>query len=560
MEYRTFVAKTTSLMQLEKRDYWIALAMFFGVAAIHWPAHEAGFVTDFLGWEKQYREQSFWAFLSTFGHPVHQQLPQFFNILLYRAFGTWGLPWYLVFSLVHAANGFLLYRFLLKIAGLWEIKTGQWAAMAGALFFLFSPYITDATVWRVCLHYLMSGTFTLGALILTTDYLEQGNKQRLWMAHGLLLLNFFTLELALAIPLLTHALCIGWWLTRPAAQNRAVALPQFIRNMTLPQLGILAFFFGFNKLSFGNWVGHYGEATHLKFDALKMLAQPMKYAAKYFSFGRHFEHADKGRMFGFIESEKGLLVCYGLLAVALLITLWYKRNQHPRLSLGFLLFCLGLLATFPVSNLHFEWVLFNELDRYGYIASLFFLSALAVWFSAIPGQWKNLPAAIFLLISVFFLGKIMFWWQDMDQCYKKLLRDFRWYDKREIYVLATADNFQGIWMMRTYLDKPALHYALELQQNKPLDIHFHEVAQYNMNSLQDGLTVSVPDTATGVIRVEFDQWGNWWWRHGLGANDYQTDDYKAVFKGKWYELTLKGDHKDAAFICQSGDLWKELGK
>lgn len=545
-------------MKLEKRDYLIALAMLLGTVVIHWPAHNAGFVSDFLGWERQYREQSFWAFLITFGHPVHQQLPQFFNIVLYRLFGTWGLPWFALFSLLHALNGFLLYRFLLKCSDLWQLKQGQWLGITGALFFLFSPYITDATVWRVCLHYLMSGGFTLGALLGTADYLERGHKRSLWLAHGLLLLNFFTLELAIAIPFLTHAFAIGWALTRPNGTAGNLDIKAFLRDMTFPQLGISALFFGLNKLTFGQWVGHYGEATHLKFEALKMLAQPMKYAAKYLTFGRQFEHSDKAKMFGFMESERGLLLCYGAFALLLLATLLYQRRQHPRLTLGVLMLSLGLLAIFPVSNLHFEWILFNELDRYGYVASLFFLSAVALLFSAIPGVWKNIPAGIFLLVSIFYLCKIMFWWRDLDNCYKKLLHDFHWYDKKEVFVLATADNFKGIWMMRSYRDKPALQYALELQQNKALDIQFHEVAQYNMNSLQEGVTVSVPDTTTGVIRVEFDQWGNWWWKNGKGASDYQNDLYKVVFKGKWYELNMKAHHPDAVFICQSGDTWKVL--
>lgn len=547
-------------MKFKSRDYWIAILFLLGTLAIHWPTHNAGFVADFWGWEQQYRDQSFWAFLSTFGHPVHQQLPQFFNILLFKAFGTWGFPWYFLFCTVHALNGYLLYRFLLKISDLWKMRHGQWLGIIGALFFLFSPYIPDATVWRVCLHYLLSGTFTLGALLYTADYLEHGRKRSLWMAHGLLLLNFFTLELALAIPLLTHALCIGWWLTNPDKTGKPIALRKFLGQMTLPQLLISSLFFLINKLSFGQWVGHYGEATHLKFDLFKMLGQGMKYAAKYASFGRHFEHLYKARLFGFIESPQGLFLCYALLGLALAGTLLYQRRKHPRFSLGVLLFSLGLLATIPVSNLHFEWILFNELDRYGYIASMFFLSALAVLFSAIPGKWKYLPALTFLLISIFFLCKTLLWWRDMDNCYKKLLKDFSWHDKREIIILASADNLKGIWLLRSYREKPALQYALELQQNKPLDIQFYEIAQFNMNSLQDGITATVPDSTTGVIRVEFDQWGNWWWRRGKGASDFENDLFKVVFKGKWYELSLKKEHPDAAFIYQSGDGWKVLSE
>jgi hypothetical protein len=536
--------------------------MFLGTLLIHWPAHQAGFVADFLGWEKQYREMSFWAFLSTFGHPVHQQLPQFFNIFLYKCFGTWGLPWYLLFCLAHAVNGFLLYRFLLLLGKIWQLSSSVWIAVAGALFFLFSPYVTDATVWKVCFHYLLSGAFTLGSLLGIANYLQTGNKQPLWLAHLLLLLHFFTLEMALAVPMLTHAVCIAWWLTAPTTSiNGSVfRVKNLLRYITLPQLSISALFFLVNKISFGQWVGHYGEATHLRFDAMRMLGQPMKYLAKYASFGRHFEHKDKARLFAFFETPTGLYLSYGVVIALLCWVLLYKKRQQPRLALGVLMFCLGLLATFPVSNLHFEWVLFNELDRYGYLASLFFLSGMAIFFSALPGWWKNLPAGIYLAISIYFLSRICCWWGEMEYSYQKLLRDYKWLDKKEVYVLASADNYQGIWSWRSYREKPTLHYALELMHNRPIDSKIYEIAQFNLNSLKEGISISVPDTSNGVIRVEFDQWGNWWWRRGKGADNYQNDLYKVEFKGKWYELTLKNRPQDAVFICQSGDGWKVLGE
>jgi hypothetical protein len=551
-------SRMTRATQELPNHYRIALAMFLATAALHWPTKDAGFVADFWGWEKLYREQSFWGFWNTFGHTVHQQLPQFFNIVWYRLFGTQGLPWYLLFSLLHAANGYLLYRFLLKTSGMWQLSHGKWVALAGASFFLCSPYIADATVWRVCLHYLLSGGFTLGALLAVSDYLERGHTKVLWWAHGLLLLHYFTLEFALATPLVVHALCFGWWLTQPRETQKPVVVENFLRLITLPQLAITALFFASNKLTFGQWVGHYGESTHLKFNTLQMLAQPFKYLAKYWTFGRHWDHGDKARLFGFIDSERGLWILYGLLLGLVASALWIKRRQHPRLSLGLLCCVMGFLAVFPVSNLHFEWVLFNELDRYGYLASLFFLSTLAMLFSALPGWWKNLPAGAFLLVSLFYLHQTLGWWKDMDDCYKNLLRDFRWYDKKNVCILASADNYKGIWVVRSYRDKPALQYGLELMHHKPLDMQLTEVAQFNMNNNREGITATTD--STGMIRVEFNQWGNWWWKFGRGANNVDNEQYKAVFKGKWFEFTPKNMPPNTTYIYQSGNSWKAVGE
>jgi len=263
------------------------------------------------------------------------------------------------------------------------------------------------------------------------------------------------------------------------------------------------------------------------------------------------------KLFGFLESPQGLWLGYGLLGVLILAAFFLRNKVSNKFALIVTLLVLSILAAFPVSNLHFEWMLYNENDRYGYLSALFALPALALLFSFIPGYFKYLPALGFLVLSAWLMFKTATSWGEMERMYRKLLDEFHWYDKREIFVLSLADNYQGIWMFRMYSKESALADALRWVKNKKLDAQVYEPAFFNMNTPADGITASVPDS-TGVIRVEFDQWGNWWWLSGLGANDYETERYKVVFKGKWYELTLKGDREDAVFIYQSGDGWKEL--
>ncbi len=542
-----------------RNQYFWATLFFLGTLIVHWPSHNAGFVSDFLGWQAHYRDDSFWDFIKSYGYNGHQQVLQLINSSMYQVFGTAGIPWYILFCAAHTFNGLLLYRFLLKITQLWGTRDGLWIAVTGTAFFLFSPYHPEVTVWRVCLHYMISAACLLGSLLLTIDYLERNNRRALWCAHGLMLLNLFTLELALVIPLLTHAFCLTWWLTRPTRKNDqqpSINWSVLFRFMTLPQIGLWAFYFIFNKLTLGAWVGHYGVERHLKINYLQIFSNALKYEVKYPIFARHFAHPAKAKLFNALSEAHTVYWGYGILAALVLIAVVFRNRLTPKFPIFVMLLGMGLLAALPTAQLHFEWVQYNENDRYGYLTALFVLPALAILFSGLPGSWKYVPATGFMWLSVVLLLRTCGWWGDMERIYRKLLADFQWYDKKEIYVLSLADNYRGIWMFRMYGPQSSLVDALNLVENKHLAANVHELAFFNMNTPQDGVTVTTPDS-TGMFRTEFNQWGNWWWRNGIGALDYETDQYKVQFKGKWHELTFKnGRPKDAVFIYQSGDSWK----
>ncbi|MEI6410949.1 MAG: hypothetical protein WCR52_16300 [Bacteroidota bacterium] len=543
-----------------RRDSLLFTLFLLGTLLIHWPAHQAGFVSDFLGWQDLYNKGSFWGVFNSFGYGGHQQVLQLINYTMYKIFGTYGIPWYVLFCTMHAINGWLLYRFILKISELWGIPDARWSAVAGALFFLFSPYNPEATVWRVCLHYMISGMCTLGALLLTTEYLVRGDVRKLWWAHGLMLINLFTLELALAIPLLTHALVIGWFIMRPTRSDlneMPFSWKQIFQYMTLPQAGLYAFFFLFNKLTLGQWVGHYGEARMLKFDYLRMLSTPLKYTIKHIGFVRNWAHPAKMLVFDFFSTPTGLMWGYGVLLSMVLAVLLFRKRLPARYGAVTLLLCMGILAALPVSNLHFEWVLYNENDRYGYLTSLFCMPALALLIAALPRWWNLTTGVLYLTLSVWLMFQTVVWWGEMERIYRQLLDEFKWYDNKEIVVMSMADDYRGIWMFRIYSKESALADALNMVKGRRPSGKITETAFFNMNSAADGMTATRPDP-NGPIRVEFNEWGSWWWLAGLGANDYETDDFKVVFKDKYYELTPKSDHKDAVYIYQSGEHWKTL--
>lgn len=531
--------------------------LFFAIAFVtHWPARDAGFLSDFVGWQDLYDRYGWGGVWNSFGYGGHQQVLQFLNYTLYAVFGTWGLPWHFVFCLAHAANAWLLYRLMLRLTEAWGASEGRFIALFGALFFLCSPYNPEVTVWRVCLHYLLSGLFSLGALWLTLDFIQKGNTRALWWAHGLMLVNLFTLELALAIPLLTHALYVAAQFAKRdgglfADWKRA------LWHMTLPQAGLYGFFFVFNKLTIGQWVGHYGEERMLDFNVLQMLANPLRYILKHLLLARHWDHTFKMRLFEGMESWPVVLSGYGLIiGLALLAILGYRRISR-RFSLLVLLLILAIMAALPVSNLFFDMLLLNENDRYGYLPSLFIMPALAILLSWLPRFWPLRTASVFLGFSIFLLIQTNFYWREMDRIYRKLLDEYAWQDKKEVIILSLADNLQGIWMYRFYKPESAMADALTtVKRQKPQGL-IREVALFNMFSGKEKINASWIEKPN-KIKVEMEQWGPWWWIRGLGAQNYENERFKVEFKGRGYELTFKNGVGDALLIYQSADSWKVL--
>ena len=66
-----------------------------------------GFVHDFLGWSMSYEAGSISDVLHCFGYNGLHQLLHLVFYNLYCWFGFWALPWFLIFTILHAFNALL---------------------------------------------------------------------------------------------------------------------------------------------------------------------------------------------------------------------------------------------------------------------------------------------------------------------------------------------------------------------------------------------------------------------------------------------------------------------
>lgn len=214
-----------------------------------------------------------------------------------------------------------------------------------------------------------------------------------------------------------------------------------------------------------------------------------------------------------------------------------------------------LISLVPVINLYMSNLLQSENDRYGYFASMFFFMMLALLIFSLVRFIRYTLIASWVIISIVLLLRINFLWMHAGEIFNGLIKDFRWYDKKEVIILNIPDSYNGVWMFRIINDPTGFAECLDMIGRKPYTGKMFDVAQFNMMHPADGVSVQVDSTRQ--LHVQFNQGGNWWWHNGMGASDYENEIFKVHFEGA-YTLTMKNDNPDRVFIYHAGDKWKEV--
>ncbi len=538
-----------------KENATVFTLFFVSVHLLYFKTMQSGFVTDFTGLQERLDGAPFSGFLTCFGFPALHQVTNFFLYIFYKTFGTNALPWYLVYTSLHVANGFLAYRLAKSFFGNGDkmlfLHNISIPALMASLLFLINPYNAETVIWKVCFNFLFCTLTMLSSLLFFIKYLETGKKKGLVVSIMFFVVALFTFELALALPLMTLILLLFFRSGVGDIQRRRTpwaAFPFFILS---------AVYFLLNKIILGTWVGHYGEGVHLNFEIKAIAANCLKYFSKYLIYWREWNHPLKESFIGFCDSPIG---AYSFLTVGLVlffIGIYYYKRMNKKWRATWLSVVLFFVALAPVSNLYVSWILHGENDRYGYFASLFFFIGLVALFQYFEKGIRYGLYIILIIVSVSFLNRINEYWENSTKIVRGLLNDFRWENNSEIYVLAFPENYKGIPMFKDFSRQDlALKHALKYSANKMTDGKFHQVAQFNMNSPADGLAATVD--SNNVVKLEFHEWGSWWWRNGIGTGSYETDNYifKPVPKG--CEIILKNTAEDAVFIYSDGDAWREI--
>ncbi|MEM6316672.1 MAG: hypothetical protein AAF960_03325 [Bacteroidota bacterium] len=533
------------------------LAFWITTLILYWPTHQAGFVTDVTGGIERLTNQPFWKIGTCFGFPALNQLSVFAFYSCYQLFGTVGLPWYLIFCGLHAANAILLWDFSHRLFQCY-VQNAKVITFLGALLFLVHPYQSEVLVWRACFNYLLVTFFALQHWRRLWKFLDETEGDThlknpgWWQLHLYFLLALFTFELALVIPLIDLII----YLLFQQKEHPKRKFCNYFQQISIPQSIALAGYFLLHRLLFGTWIGHYGAATHLQFSPTYLLDNLAKYIIKYGLLVRSYGHYEKVFIFEMCE-HYGWQVLLGITVLLGFIGLVFKKKISRKHFLIIGLTGCTVLALLPVLNLYFYYLQAIENDRYGYFASVFGLPLIVLLIYQLPKILRYLLLITYFSASCFLLVRTNQIWQQSTEVFYHLLEDYRWHNEENVVILNIPDNYQGAYLFRIIGRGSGFQDALTTIGQKPVKGKIWEVAQYNMTQLTDGVKVNVLDK--NRVKVSFNQWGNWWWRNGVGVGPtHKRSIYTVYFKGPFYELELINPPNDAVFIYQDGLRWKKV--
>ena len=508
----------------------------------------AGLVTDFTGLQDRIAEAPFVDFLHNFGFPALEQLTHGFHWLFYHAFGPSPLAYYFLHTSLHLLNGYLLYRLVRALAGVVRWSGAVPYAYLAALLFLLSPYQTEVVVWKVCFNYLASTALMLACLLAAIRYAAAGANRALLACFGWLTLAYFTFELALALPLLLVG--IGLLVkTEKATPWRRVLL---LGGGGLLSWGI---YFTLNRVLLGDWIGHYGAEVHLQTDPKNIFVNYEHYVTKFFAFSREWSGHYKAAWRQWLKAAPHWQLLAGAAFVLWGLAIFRYRKLAPPLRLATAAFGLFGLAALPVINLYAAYILHVENDRYGYWPFAFFAIMLVGLAGALPRKVGLLLLVGYLLLGTYFLHRTTTYWQAGAAVYDRLITTFPAAPDSTTYILSMPDNYRGTPLLKDFTKqhqilKSALHHRRGLTFDAPL----WQVASFNMETPTD--RVSVTSDSLRHLRVQFDQWGNWWWRNGIGAGNLTTPQYRWRKDYHIYHLELFSPPTNARYLYTAGDQWR----
>jgi len=304
-------------------------------------------------------------------------------------------------------------------------------------------------------------------------------------------------------------------------------------------------------------VGHYGAETHLNMDPKYIAANMLRYTVKQFAFARDWEHNLKTPFFESLADGRPFWLGTGIVLLAAAIWLLFFRRLNLRLQWAGAAFVWFFVALLPVSNLFFYALQYSENDRYGYFANGFGWMGLLLLLSFLPKMFFRAIIVGYVAVSAWFLMNINNYWVESEKICAGLVEDFRWYDRDEVIILASPDNYLGVFMFRIIGQINGFNEALELRRGKPFKGNMWEVVQFNVVSPDYAITAEKDSTGL-LYKVGFKQDGNWWWRNGIGATDYENDRYRFKMQQWHVETQLKEKRPNTAVIYPVGNKWIEV--
>ncbi len=553
---RSRFSKFISTLQSDKR--LLFFCFWAAVGCLYLPAYKAGFIADFMNALVLQKEGSFLDFINREGAYVKSlyqvtQLQLYFFISL---FGTQPIPWFLLFTGLHALNGVLSYVLFSRLFEDFKLSSARYIAIAGTLLFLFNPNITEVTIWKGGYHYLTGVMMQLLLLIWCQRYLATRSIKYVWWSVALFVVSTFTLEIFYAIPFLTlFLLCGYYWKEIVGKQDFKRALGYFF----LPQLGLFIVHLCTYRTIYGTWIAHYGSTQDFAVSINDVWPRVTKYLAYILLMAGHWPYEWREKLYSFLSLP---VVYYGVIAFLLFFAVYilyrFKKIRTTFQVSGFLLGAIvcSLILIVPI---YFDdlFSIYNSRRCYELGLFSYMLIALVVFGSIRNFKMSMVISSLYLIICMSLTVNMIFRWRSAAKIQYGVLRTFRHQTDSPVLLLNIPTYYKDVRIIQANKENE-FNEQLNILRKDSVSGKLYSVSSYNMLHTWDGAHVTVLDSMT--LKVTLNQWGSWWMYRYQGASSYENELYKVDMTDQGHEYILKLKEKPAKMVIlyQQDEQWREV--
>lgn len=304
--------------------------------------------------------------------------------------------WFFYFASFHALNTMLIYWFFKYIRTTIKMESSNETNLWGALFFLFSPFMSENILWTATHHYtLCASLFLCMSILFMKIIIGQESKGYYVLFYLLFLLSITTLEITFFFPFIFGLI----YLVTKKRNSETLSIIHFLKRILLPLISICILYLILLHQLRGVWLPHYykGEVHFLFHDLSTYLLRSL---VKFFTLASYWDFSFREPVFVFIA--KYWILCLGALFIligVLLSSFYFKERKN--LALVSLLLGLSFLFILPVLHTNFSVLFTYEADRYLYFFSIMAFQFVAVVFSCWRAGGRFLSLLYCLLLIIF---------------------------------------------------------------------------------------------------------------------------------------------------------------
>lgn len=542
------------ILRKAEHSSWLFLAFWCCVFILYIPAYQGGFYEDFLGFLDNHKRLTLWESVTRQTSGMYQGL-LFFQQVCISLFGTHPIPWFLLFTGLHAFTAVCIVRFCKGLFGLWQTGYPQLTVLTGVLFWLLTPLAVETVNWKACSHYMIGMIFLFSILKWATDYLVLPRRSILLKIVGTYILSLTFLELFYLTPVFVLLLLVALiYCRKPLPVNaRKAGL-----SLLLPMIVLWCLYYWALQTITGRTLARINSLSEL-LDPLLLLAKLNKYIVHIYFMEYFLPASGKASIYRFLELPP-VAVTFGVfLVIAVLFLIVRMRKAKPGQQIASLLFLMFLISLMFILPMWFFELFPYQGSRYFYFPGAFGYLLLAMLIFRIP--WPKLRYTVALLYLSCSVSGTMYLVNNIRAAAitsNKLMDSFKWDNASDVLLLDLPIFYRGIGIMGAG-DPSNFAYHLDILRNRKVNCRIYDVSSFNMAGRWDGAHVQVIDSLQ--LKVSLNQGGTWWWFGGFGAADYENELYKVHFidNGANYLLHFKQRPGDSTVVLyQSGGDWKRV--